>query len=98
MSLPIVLRRKARAELDETIDWYERQQTGLGVEFTDRVQAVFDRLSATPELHAVVYRDVRKSLVRQFPYSVCYRIRADQVVVLAVLHNKRNPDMWKSRA
>jgi toxin ParE1/3/4 len=98
MSLPVVLRRKARAEFDEAVDWYERQQAGLGFEFTDRVQAVFDRISTTPEMHAFVYRDVRKALVRQFPYSIFYRIRADQVVVLAVFHNKRDPNIWKSRA
>jgi toxin ParE1/3/4 len=98
MSLPVVLRRKAQAELDEAIDWYERQQAGLGVEFADRVQAVFDQISATPEMHAIVYSDVRTALIRQFPYSVYYRIRADRVVVLAVFHNKRNPNIWKSRA
>ena len=98
MSLPVVLRHKARAEFDAAIDWYERQQLGLGFEFAKRVQAVFDRISATPEMHAKVYREVRKALVRQFPYSVYYRPRVDRVVVLAVFHNKRNPNIWKSRA
>ena len=98
MSLRVVLRRKACAEFDSAIDWYERQQAGLGVKFANRVQAVFDRILATPEMHAEVYRDVRKALLRQFPYSVYYRIRSDRVVVLAVFHNKRNPDIWKSRA
>ena len=32
------------------------------------------------------------------PYSVFYRIRAVRVVALAVFHNKRNPNIWKSRA
>lgn len=98
MSLPLVLRRRSQAEADEAIDWYERQQVGLGVDFTNRVQAVFDRISATPEMYALVYRDVRKAHVRHLAYSVFYRIRADQVVVLAVFHNKRNPNIWKSRA
>jgi plasmid stabilization system protein ParE len=98
MSLPVVLRRQARAEFDAAFDWYERQRAGLGPEFAERVQAVFDRISATPEMHAKVYRDVRRALVRQFPYSVYYRLRTDRVVVLAVFHNKRDPKIWKSRA
>jgi hypothetical protein len=40
MTLPIVLRREARAEFDEAFDWYEQQRAGLGVEFAERVQAV----------------------------------------------------------
>ena len=98
MNLPIVIRRKARIEFDEAFDWYEEQRVGLGVEFAGRVQAVFDRIAANPELHALVFRDVRKALIRPFPYSVIYRIRGGRVVVLAVFHNKRNPDVWKSRA
>lgn len=98
MNLPVVLRRKARAEFDAAIDWYEQQRPGLGTEFAERVQAVFDRISAMPEMHAKVYQEVRKALVRQFPYAVYYRVRADRVVVLAVVHNKRNPNVWKSRA
>jgi plasmid stabilization system protein ParE len=98
MSLPVVLRRKAQAEFDSAIDRYERQQPGLGTEFAKRVQAVFDRIATTPELHAKVYREIRKALVRRFPYAVYYRPRVDRVVVLAVFHNKRNPNVWKSRA
>ena len=70
MSLPVVLRRKARAEFDAAVDWYERRNAGLGSEFVESVQAVFDRISATPEMYATVYREVRKALVRRFPYSV----------------------------
>ena len=62
------------------------------------MQAAFDRISATPEIYATVYREVRKAQVRRFPYSVYYRLRPDRVVVLAVFHNKRNPNIWKSRA
>ena len=98
MSLPVVLRRKAQAEFDSAIDWYERRQPGLGTEFARRVQAVFDGVATTPEIHAKVYREIRKAPVRQFPYSVYYRPRVDRVVVLAAFHNKRYPNVWKSRA
>jgi plasmid stabilization system protein ParE len=98
MSLPLVIGRKARADFDGAFDWYEEQQTGLGVEFADRVQAVFQSIAAMPESHPAVYRDVRKALVRPFPYSVIYRIRGGRVVVLSVFHNKHDPRIWKSRA
>ena len=49
-------------------------------------------------MHAKVYREARKALIKRSPYSVYYRSRADRVVILAILHNKRNPDTWKSRA
>lgn len=97
MSLPLVIRRAASAEFHEAFDWYEQQRPGLGVEFAERVQAVFDSIAAMPEQHAIVYRDVRKALVKPYPYAIIYRIRNNQVVVLAVFHSKRNPSIWKSR-
>ena len=98
MSLPLVIRRAARDDFHEAFDWYERQRPGLGAEFADRVQTIFDSIAAMPELRAPVYRDVRQTLVKPFPYSVVYRIRNNRVVVLAVFHNKRDPNIWKSRA
>ena len=97
MNLPVVLRRAARDEFDAAIDWYERQSSGLGSLFGDRVEAVFERISSTPEMHAAVYREIRRAPIRGFPYSIYYRIRGGRIVVLAVFHNKHNPQVWKSR-
>ena len=98
MSLQLVIRRAARTEFDEAFDWYERQQPGLGVTFADHVHAVFESIRAMPELHAPVYRDVRRALVKPYPYAIISRIRGNRVVVLAVFHSKRDPNIWKSRA
>ena len=97
MSLPIVLREDARAEFDQAFDWYERQKPGLGVEFVAKVQDVFDRISNLPLLHAIVFEDVRRAPVKKFPYAVYYRPEPDQVVVIAVFHNRRDPSVLQSR-
>ena len=98
MSLPVVLRPEARAEFDEAFDWYEQQRPGLGVDFVAHVQEVVNRLGATPELHAQVFQDIRRAVVRRFPYSVFYKIEPQQVVVLAVFHSRRDPMIWQARA
>jgi plasmid stabilization system protein ParE len=95
--LPVVLRREAQAEFDEAFDWYEARRSGLGVDFAERVQEVFDRIAANPQIHGNVLQDVRKAVVRKFPYCVFYREEAAQVLVLAVFHSKRDPGIWQSR-
>lgn len=67
MSFTVVPRRLARVEFDEAFDWYESQRGGLGVAFANELNAVFNRISAKPELHAVVHQDVRGARVRDFP-------------------------------
>jgi plasmid stabilization system protein ParE len=98
MSLPIVLRRAARVEFDEAIDWYEQQRPGLGDDFAEAVQDVFNKISATPLIHATVLRDIRRGNVQRFPYSVYYRVKPKWVVVISVFHNRRDPRIWQTRS
>jgi plasmid stabilization system protein ParE len=98
MSLPFVFEPEVQAEVDDAYTWYERQREGLGEEFLDEVQAVLNRIQQDPELRAVIYRNVRRSFLRRFPYAVYYRIEPDRIAVVAVHHTKRDPSRWQSRA
>ena len=98
MTLPVILRRAARAEYDAAVDWYEQQRPGLGAAFTAAVQRVFDRIAAQPRMHGIVLRDIRRAVVRGFPYCVFYRVRPSAVVVLSVFHTSRDPSAWQSRS
>ena len=97
MSLPVVLTPEAQAEFDDAADWYE-QQAGLGADFTAAVRDVLNRIAAIPRVHQVVYKDIRRAVVRRFPYSVFYRVDPDRVTVIAVFDNRRDPTIWRSRA
>jgi plasmid stabilization system protein ParE len=70
MSLPVRLVPEARAEFDAATDWYEQRRAGLGADFVARVREALQRISANPQVHAAVYQDVRKAVVKQFPYVV----------------------------
>lgn len=98
MSLPVVLRAEAEAEFDDAFDAYDGQRPGLGSEFAAEVQRVFDRVAANPPIHPVVFADIRKGVVRRFPYCVFYRPHADRVEIIAVFHTSRDPSVWRSRA
>ena len=98
MSRPVKLRRQAKKEINEAVDWYEQRLAGLGGQFRFHVQEVLDRISASPEIHSVVYKDIRCTLLRRFPYAVYYRVKRDRIVVIAVFHSSRDPREWQSRA
>ena len=86
----------AEAEIDEAIVWYENQSQGLGAEFARALRvaelAVMRDAGRFPVLYvAESGRQVRRVLLRRFPYSVHYLLEADTVVVLACLHGRRDP-------
>jgi plasmid stabilization system protein ParE len=97
MSLPVVLRVEAQAEFDEAFDYYEQQRPGLGVAFVARAQEVFDRIALNPQMHAVVFADIRKAVVAKFPYCIFYRPESARVQVIAVFHSSRDPAVWQDR-
>jgi toxin ParE1/3/4 len=98
MSLPLIITPEAEEDLADAKAWYERQRAGLGAEFVLCVEEALDRISRLPEAAAEVYPGVRRVLVRRFPYGVFYRIDPDQIAVLAVYHNRRDPRGWQARA
>lgn len=98
MSLPVVLRRAARAEFDDAVDWYEQQRPGLGEEFIMAIDAILGQIGATPERYPPVFQDVRRVVAQRFPYSVFYKVESKRVAVLAIFHGSRDPNIWQERS
>src|SRR4051812_28342001 len=98
MSLPVVLRPEASQDVEEARDYLETQQTGLGQTFLDRLNETLIGMGAMPQMYGVVWRNVRAARLRRFTYVVYYRVHADRVEVLAVMHGSRHASAWRSRA
>ncbi len=97
MSLPLTLRPEAEEDLAEARDWYDGRQDGLGAEFVAEADAAFARATASPTIFQPVYGEVRRVKLTRFPYLVYFRLLADRVEVLAVVHGRRDPAVWQGR-
>jgi plasmid stabilization system protein ParE len=93
----LVFRPEVRDELNETYSWYEIQQQDLGDEFLDCIDETLNQICLIPESYPVVYRDIRRSVVKRFPYAVYYRIVSSRVIVTAIFHGRRDPKSWQAR-
>ncbi len=88
----------AEMELDEAFKWYEAQQQSLGVQFLTEFDAEIRRISAYPKSYALFENEVRRCLIKRFPYGVLYGIDADDtIVIIAVAHLHRKPNYWIAR-
>jgi toxin ParE1/3/4 len=97
VSLPVVLRPQASRDADEAQDYLESQRPGLGHIFLDRLKETLGQISAMPQIYGAVWRNVRAAKLRPFTYVAYYRIHADRVEVLAVLHGSRDASAWRNR-
>jgi plasmid stabilization system protein ParE len=98
MNRPLEFTDLALRDVAKAYAWYEAQHAGLGAEFMAAVEAQLELIAAHPIHFPVVGRDARRALVARFPYSIPFREEGDQIVVLGVLHNRRDPRVLQRRA
>ena len=87
----------ADAELAEARQWYAHQRADLDIEFMERIDDALSRIIRNPRSYPIVYRTLRRAVVRRFPFAVFYDVTADEIHVIAVFHSRRDPEIWKSR-
>jgi plasmid stabilization system protein ParE len=97
MSLPVILRPAADADIQATHDDLEQSHVGMGGRFVARVREALERIEAMPELYGVVWQDVRAARLKKFRQLVYYVVFADRIEVLAVMHGARDASEWQSR-
>lgn len=97
MTLLVRLRREAEEDLTVAASWYEQQREGLGHEFLDQALATFDAVAAQPLQCPIVHRNTRRALMARFPFGIYFRVEADDIVVVAVMHGSRHPHRWQGR-
>jgi len=97
MTRRLVFQRQSDLDIQAAALWYEDQRTGLGMRFLDELEEVFRRIENNTRQFPQLEGEVRRALLRRFPYGVYFVEGPDHVAVLAVLHLHREPDMWKSR-
>lgn len=92
------IRAKARQELLDATRWYLTDGgPGVAEQFERAVQRALRLLAFMPSLGRPSYPGVRTWHLKDFPYTLVYRVSGDVIVVLAVAHQSRAPGYWAGR-
>jgi toxin ParE1/3/4 len=88
---------EAEAELEDASLFYESRMPGLGKSFVAEVERTIYLIREFPDAGPPAGPTRRRVLVPRFPYSVVYRHDAENIVILAVAHQRRSPGYWRQR-
>jgi len=81
-----------QAELEAACAYYEECSVGLGAEFVNEFERQVLLIAAMPSRWEVVERDIRRALMKRFPFVIYFRIVSDEGIrVTVVKHEKRHP-------
>jgi toxin ParE1/3/4 len=61
------------------------------------VEAATVHIQQHPESSPIIAEDVRRKVLRKFPYSIMYAIKPDRIRILAIANQKRRPFYWRGR-
>ncbi|MFO0965910.1 MAG: type II toxin-antitoxin system RelE/ParE family toxin [Gemmataceae bacterium] len=95
--MPLIITPDAEADIAEARRWYERKRKGLGQEFELCVDEAVKQVRTIPLSGREIRPGVRRVLVPRFPYLLLYVVDVDQIAVLAVYDDRRNPAVWQAR-
>jgi plasmid stabilization system protein ParE len=87
----------AEADVGDALAWYRERGHELGDQFEQILDQCLDSIQRNPLAFAKVHGDIRRALLRRFPYCVFYIIAGSEIVVLACLHGHRDPKIWQGR-
>jgi len=98
MTYNLLIRPEARLDILDAFKWYQARNIELGHDFKSCVDEVMSILQQNPNIYPKVYENIRRGFMKRFPFGIFYVVDNTTVIVLAVIHARRNPDTWKLRA
>lgn len=97
MNQKVSFHELAEFELNDATVFFEIEREGLGLRFLSAVQAAVAHIREHPKASPIIIEDIRRKVLKGFPYSIVYSIRPDRIRILAVASQRRRPFYWRGR-
>jgi len=97
MNTRVSFHELAEFELNDTVVFFESKGAGLGARFLSAIEKAVAEIGQHSQASPIIRQEVRRKVVRKFPYSILYTIKPDHIRVLAIANQKRRPFYWRGR-
>ena len=97
MNRKVSFHELAEGELNDAAVFFEIERVGLGVRFLSTVEATVTYIQQHPEASPIITHNVRRKVLRGFPFSIMYSINPERIRILAIANQRRRPFYWRGR-
>ncbi len=88
---------EAKRDIEKAFRHYRNLSIELGEAFTDRLEYCLNKIRDNPHTYGILRKSAKAATLKRFPYVVYFQVTTEIVRVVAVLHAKRNPRIWRKR-
>lgn len=89
---------EAQYELNQAVDFYQEDNTKLGLDFLKEVHSSILRIIEFPGAFPLLSKNTRRCLLNRFPFAVIYQFKQNEICILAITDLARKPGYWKERS
>ena len=93
----IIFLPPAEEEMLDAARFYESRVRGLGREFLAEVRHASEKITEHPEAATPIRANIRRRLIKRFPFGILYINDPDEIVIVAVMHLRQRPGYWRGR-
>lgn len=96
--MKVRLHPEARIDLQEGKTFYRKRSPLAALAFAQQIDAAIANIVEAPLRYPGGEHGTRELVLpRRFPYTVVYRLRGEEIVIVAVAHHSREPGYWSQR-
>ncbi|HEY4327334.1 MAG TPA: type II toxin-antitoxin system RelE/ParE family toxin [Mucilaginibacter sp.] len=83
----------AQKDLEDSSEWYEGENPGLGDRFAKVIYSAIISISKNAVAYPLRKANIREFIVKKFPYVIVYQFIPEKnlVKILRIFHTSRNP-------
>ena len=89
---------EAETEFYTSVDFYAEESLTAAERFIQEVEYAMDQISLFPNRWPEIEGNARGKFLKKFPFTIVYRPIADEVHILAIMHQSRKPRYWQDRS
>lgn len=97
--IPFRFHPQARVELREAIAWYAERSFDAAIGLADSVEVAIRKIREHPHAWQQWHgnSEVSVRITRGYPFLVVYIPLAQEILILAIAHQRRRPGYWLAR-
>ncbi len=84
-------------DFDKSYEYYSEENPKVADSFYKQINLSLENLKQHPVSFPVAYKNVRKFVVKKFPFVIYYQLIDSVIRVIAIFHTSRNPEIWNDR-
>lgn len=88
---------EAEEDANEATTFYRRLSPAVAAAFRADLRRVLAPLRERPHSGAPNRHGTRRRHFSDYPYSVIYLLEGDDLRVVAIVHDRRDPEHWRAR-